>query len=255
MKNAYLVIATAFLLVGSSVNAGTAQKAWNKLVGPRMIKRSAFAYVENNPALPNVLIYGDSISIGYTPQVQKSLADKANVYRLYCNGGDSSSVIAKIDKLHAVMRDNKLDGAWNFEWNVIHFNVGLHDLKYMNKGKLDIKDGQQIASIEQYTENLKSIIAFLKKTAPKAKLIFVTTTPVPEKSGGRKAGDALRYNAAALTLLENYPEIAVNDLYGFTKPHHKKWWTKPGNVHFNKDGCTAQGNDVADLILKVLGKK
>lgn len=47
----------------------TAEAAWTELVG-NLIERPAFAYVQNDAALPNVLIYGDSISIGYTPGVR-----------------------------------------------------------------------------------------------------------------------------------------------------------------------------------------
>ena len=36
---------------------------------------------EPDPALPNVLILGDSISIGYTLEVRKLLKGKANVFR------------------------------------------------------------------------------------------------------------------------------------------------------------------------------
>jgi hypothetical protein len=29
------------------------------------------------------------------------------------------------------------DEGWDFEWDLIHFNVGLHNLKYIVDGKLD----------------------------------------------------------------------------------------------------------------------
>ncbi len=248
----HFLVILSFVLTAGAAAAGTAQEAWNKLAGPPALKQAAFAYVSHNPQLPNVLIYGDSISIGYTPQLRAALSGQANLYRLHCNGGDASSVIGKMDKMHAVMRDKKLTDPWTFEWDVIQINVGLHDLKYMLNDKLDVKNGKQVASVEQYVANLKEVIAYLKKTAPKARLIFATTTPVPENSNGRVAGDALRYNQAALELLKSHPEIAVNDLYSFTKPNQEKWWSAPGNVHFNQEGCTAQGNETARIILQAL---
>src|SRR5438045_3019268 len=41
-----------------------------------------------DPKLPDVLVLGDSISIGYTPALREQLAGKANVYRPAenCNG-------------------------------------------------------------------------------------------------------------------------------------------------------------------------
>jgi len=100
-----------------------------------------------------------------------------------------------------------------------------------------------------------AIIAYLKQLAPKAKLIFATTTPVPEGEPGRIAGDAAKYNQIALKVLKDYPEIAVDDLYAFTKPQHAQWWTKPGNVHFNTAGATAQGKEVARVIEQQLKPK
>jgi len=248
--------ATAFFLVcillSGMACAGSAEHTWYKLVGENKSKRPEFAFVENNPNLPNVLIYGDSISIGYTLEVRKRLEGKANLYRLYCNGGDSASFIHKMTRMHRLMRDKKNDGYWSFEWDVIHFNFGLHDLKYTTNGRLDKKNGTQVNSTEQYAKNLTGIISYLKKLVPKAKLIFATTTPVPQGEPGRFAGDAAAYNKTAAGVMKNYPEIIINDLYSFTKPNHSKWWSKPGNVHYGPEGRQAQGTEVARVILNAL---
>ena len=246
-----LIVIFAVLASACFVQAESAKDAWTKLVGPRAIKKVAFAYVENDTQLPNVLIYGDSISIGYTAYARKNLEKKANVYRLYSNGSDSSAVFSKMTRMHKVMRDKELEGHWDFEWDVIHFNVGLHDLKYFKDGKLDFA-GEQVAPVDKYVKNLERVIKYFKKCAPKAKLIFATTTPVPANSGGRKEGDAKRYNEAALKLLKNYPEIAVNDLYTLAFSNQKKWWVKPGNVHFTSKGCAALGKEVSESVGKVL---
>ncbi|QDT30372.1 GDSL-like Lipase/Acylhydrolase [Gimesia panareensis] len=233
-----------------------AKEAWQKLVrSPRFNKRPAFQFVKNNPKLPNVLLYGDSISIAYTDATREALKGKANVYRLYCNGGDSSSFIQKMKTMHTTMGQEDLKDHWDFKWDVIHFNVGLHDLKYMNGKKLDRVNGKQAISPADYEKNLRAIIAYLKKLAPNAKLIFATTTPVPEGEPGRIAGDAAKYNQIALKVLKDYPEIAVDDLHAFTKPHHAKWWSKPGNVHYNTAGYTAQGQEVARVIEQQLKKQ
>ena len=85
-----------------------------------------------------------------------------------------------------------------------------------------------------------------------AKLIFATTTPVPEDEPGRHAGDAAKYNKVALQVMKKHPQILVNDLYAFTKPNHSQWWTKPGNVHYNDTGKNAQGDEVAGVISREL---
>ncbi len=232
--------------------AQSADQAWNSLLSKRFSKNAEFSFVENNAKLPNILLYGDSISIHYTNTVREHLTAKANVYRIYLNGGDSSTFIPKMTKMHAKMQNATLTDAWSFNWHVIHFNVGLHDLKYLKDSKLNKANGKQVNSIEQYQKNLRNIVIYLKNIAPKAKLIFATTTPIPEGELGRVVGDAVNYNRAALKVLKAFPEVIINDLYAFTKPNHSSWWQAAGNVHYNELGRKAQGNEVAEKILSQL---
>src|SRR5262245_53545807 len=78
----------------------------------------AFAPVKDDPALPRVLLIGDSISIGYTVPTQRLLKGQANVHRVPENGGPTINGLKKIDQ-------------WlgDKPWAVIHFNWGLHDLR------------------------------------------------------------------------------------------------------------------------------
>ena len=70
-----------------------------------------FHPVKDDPALPRVLLIGDSISIGYTVPVRAALAGKANVHRPRTNCGPTSRGVENID-------------AWlgDEQWDVIHFN-------------------------------------------------------------------------------------------------------------------------------------
>ena len=230
------------------------RKAWeDELLNSREKGKPAYLYIENNPELKNVLIYGDSISIAYTPEVRKQLADVANVYRLHENGGDSSTFIRKMKHMHQIMRDPHLDKPWTFDWDVIQFNNGLHDLTYrLPGGDRDKVTGKLAVTIEEYKQNLSDNIAYLRELAPNAQLIYVITTPVPEDEPGRIAGDSARYNAAAMEVLSQHPDIIINDLYTFTKPNQPQWWTKPGNVHYNETGYTEQGKHVAEVIRSAL---
>ncbi|MCC4831814.1 SGNH/GDSL hydrolase family protein [Shewanella sp. 10N.7] len=243
----------ASIIVTSMGTSATESKdAWNKLAGAKQSERPEFSYLTNNPYLSNVLIYGDSISIGYTQRVREQLQNQANVYRLYRNGGESASFIKKMTTMHKLMQSETLSQPWDFQWDVIHFNVGLHDLKYVLNGKLDKKNGKQVSSLTRYKQNLHAIVAYLKELAPNAKLIFATTTPVPENADGRNAGDAQKYNQAALSVIKQYPSIIINDLYRLTKPVQTAWWIKPGDVHYNKTGKEAQGDQVASFIKHAL---
>ena len=67
--------------------------------------------VATDSTLPNVLILGDSISIGYTPVVRDALKSKANVIRPSANCGETRMGLAGID-----------DWLGDGKWDVIHFN-------------------------------------------------------------------------------------------------------------------------------------
>ncbi|BDS05866.1 hypothetical protein NT6N_09060 [Oceaniferula spumae] len=210
-------------------------------------KSAVWAFMPD-PSLPNVLILGDSISIGYTLQVRKNLKGKANVFRpmrgsrpMNCSG-----TISGVDRL-----DKWLEGK---KWSVIHFNWGLHDLKHVKKlGKSvksnDPKDPTQ-ATLEQYTQNMETIVKKLKATG--ARLIFATTTPVvPGTLNPLRTPEApVRYNAAAVKIMKAN-NIPVNDLHAYALPHLAKWQL-PKNVHFKGVGSEALAKKVAEAISKEL---
>ena len=131
-----------------------------------------------------VLLLGDSISIGYTPYVQEVLAGRAVVLRpmnpdkngVQGSGGaencaGTSKGVANLDRWLAI------DGG---QWDVIHFNFGLHDLKRVQpdsaKNSNDPTHPHQ-ADLATYERQLRTIVARLQTT--EARLVFVTTTPVP----------------------------------------------------------------------------
>ncbi|WP_405603974.1 hypothetical protein [Polaribacter sp. Asnod1-A03] len=233
-------------LLSQGVN-NTCQNAWEKL-HKFARTRYQFRYIEPVPSLPKVFIYGDSVSIGYTEYVRASLKDKACVYRLHTNGQSSNEFISRMEELRKRMFQPYLKEGWDFEWDAIHFNVGLHDLKYLANKKLDKKNGVQVSTLKLYEENLHKIINYLKTNYPKAKLIFATTTPVPEGADGRFSGDSVKYNKVALNVIKQYPEVIVNDLFTFSVPVLKKHGVKEGDVHYKAEGSRLQGIEVAKKI-------
>ncbi|PNW28406.1 SGNH/GDSL hydrolase family protein [Formosa algae] len=242
-----------YALRSKNTNPIICKKAWDNLCGNvgSVYKTDAFNYKGPRSGKPNVLIYGDSISIMYSSTVIKSLQEKATVIRLFKNGGSSKDFIPNMNKMHDTMFQPNLEEGWNFKWDVIHFNVGLHDLKYLKGKHLNLK-GKQVSSISDYKLQLDAICTYLRTNYPEAKLIFATTTSVPEGAKGRKSGDSNLYNKAALDVLNKYPDIQINDLYAFTKPHQASWAQEPGNVHYNSLGSQEQGKEVARVILENL---
>lgn len=211
-----------------------------KVAGPKAkAPNPVLAQVENVPGLPRVLLLGDSISMGYTLPVRAKLAGKANVHRPPENCGDTARGVASVDK-------------WlgRGQWAVIHFNFGLHDLKYLDAaGQLAPPDkGKQVASLAQYEANLRTIVARLKKTG--AKLIYATTTPVPGGSQGRVEDDAVRYNAVAVRVMREMG-VAINDLHAFVKPRQAQL-QRPANVHFSDEGSARLAEEVVARILPLL---
>jgi len=195
--------------------------------------------IEDDPALPRVLIIGDSISMGYTLDTRAMLKGVANLHRPPTNCGPTTKGLEEID-------------AWlgKGKWDVIHFNWGLHDLKYMNEqGKLvDVDEGKQQVPIEQYEKNIDELVQRLKKTG--ATLIWRNTTPVPEGSKGRVPADAVKYNAAAARVMEEH-NVQIHDLYSFAKEHEKEIQL-PKNVHYSKAGSKKLAEQVVEVIKAAL---
>lgn len=193
--------------------------------------------------LLRVLIIGDSISVGYTPHVKEMMKDEAYVEHPVENCQGTKFGVEKIDKWIGTE-----------PWDVIHFNFGLHDLKHVDPvtGINSVKPEDPYQSdLKQYKENLEAIVKKLK--ASKAKLIWATTTPYPDKPDGplRMAADVLDYNKVALKIIKKN-KIPVNDLYSFILPDMAALQL-PKNVHFKKEGSEALAKKVVEAIRKQVG--
>ena len=202
-------------------------------------------------SLPNVLIIGDSISIGYTPAVRKQFEGRANVFRPEANCGDTLNGLLQIDK-------------WlgNKKWDVIHFNWGLHDLCYRHPeskdpGRRDKVRGTQSVPLEQYKENLEKLVIRLKQTG--AELIWAATTVVQDKEIGRFPGDEIKYNAVAAEIMQRHG-VTINDLHaltaGFPPEFFAGYGSGIGNVHFSPaQGSPRIAEQVSACIETALARK
>lgn len=211
--------------------------------GTALAQRGALKPIKEQPGLPRVLLIGDSISIGYTLPTRRILDKEVNLHRIPTNGGPTSKGLEHLE-------------AWlgEKEWDVIHFNWGLHDLCYRHpeskvQGRRDKVRGKVTHSVEEYAKNLEQLVEALKKS--KAHLIFATTTPVPEGEAGRKVGDDLRYNKAATEVMARH-KVAINDLHQVMKGKMGNYGIRPGDVHFKREGSQLLAEAVAASIRKAL---
>jgi len=191
------------------------------------------------PGLPNVLLLGDSISIGYTPFVRECLAGIANVFRPEENCGDTVRGLSSLQ-------------GWlgNRTWRVIHFNWGLWDLCYRNPeaqthGHRDKLAGKLSVSLDDYARNLDTLVCRL--TATGATLVWASTTRVPEGEIGRHVEDAPRYNAVAAGVMRRHG-ILVNDLYACSLSIGPTGCVGAGDVHFSEEGSRLLGVTTAAAI-------
>ncbi len=189
--------------------------------------------------LPKVVLVGDSIRNAYAPEVKRLLAGEAEFISPE-GAGDSSWLLKNLD---ALVLDHKPD--------LVHFNVGLHDLRKARK------DGKYQIDAEEYEKNLHAVFTRLRKAGVKT-FIFALTTPVDDERGKRRKGgfdrldaDVERYNGVAWQLagIHNRP---LHDLNTLVKRHGGSKLIAPDGTHFTKEGVAIQARAVADCVRRHL---
>lgn len=231
MKRRHLFLALGFL---ASLSPAVAQDTKALVTKPKAAPNPSLIPVEDVVGLPRVLLIGDSISMGYTLPVRKLLEGVANVHRIPQNGGPTKNGVANIEKWIGTGK-----------WDVIHFNWGIHDLKFMPDGKRQVEPAD-------YEANLRKLVIRLKQTG--AKLIWATTTPIPKGPliPPREFGEVAEYNAIAVKVMKD-EGVTINDLNAWIKPKLAEM-QKPQDVHYHDAGSDYLAQKVAQEIKAALGK-
>ncbi len=214
-----------------------------------------------NPDLPRCLFLGDSISFNYQRPLREALSGVVNLHHPPTNCGGSDNWTS----IHRWLGSYRQPGR---NWDVIAFNFGLQD--------------DQLTKTE-YQSNLRQAIDQLRKAD--AKLIWVTTTPIPfgmlDGAGTRQSPDerkALIESARALAppqlvghlpgrmamqnrwaaeVLIDHPDIAVCDLWqvvedGRSGDFSEWWFGKRPNFEYSHS--VSLGRELARSILSSLGR-
>lgn len=113
------------------------------------------------------------------------------------------------------------------------------------EGRRDKVHGKQDVPLPQYGPNLEKLVTQLEGT--RAKLIWATTTVVPEGEAGRFPGDEVPYNRPALEVITRHG-IQIDDLYSLTKSFPATLFQEPGNVHYTKEGYARLAAQVSSTI-------
>ena len=243
----------AFALAGVAC-ANAQDLAW--LQQTNLLERGGSVRVEK---LPDVLILGDSISLGYTPQVKAKLKGVANVSRPACNCGPSEFYLKWMK-----------DWVGTNRWRVIHVNFGIWDNHYL-KGPSDgmgLYWGREITNalpaiargtairdlgfrirtpIRDYERNLRTILAFLKTRADC--VIFGLTTPLTGWQKDDRCGRIRVYNELAASVCEEM-DVRVDDLYAVAERNLDK---QTDGCHFNAEGYAKLAEAVVKSIRPNLG--
>lgn len=231
MKNTFLETTVVSFLFACFTHAQT----------PKPKRVNPMSPIEEIKGLPHVLIIGDSISIGYTLPTRALLQGKVNLHRIPTNGGPTTKGLMEIDKWLGKRK-----------WDLIHFNWGLHDLKYMGKDGTNLvpkeKGGVVQVPLADYEKNLEKLVGRMKKAA--RQLVWRNTTPIPLGSQARYVGDAVKYNQAAARVMKKH-KIPTLDLFSPSKQNMKDWM-RVANVHYHPDGSQALAELVAKDTLKRL---
>ena len=204
-------------------------------------KSGPFTPIVEVEGLPNVLIIGDSISIGYTLPTRALLQGKVNLHRIPTTGGPTTKGLSEIDKWLGKRK-----------WDLVHFNWGLHDLKFMGKDGTNLVPKEEGGIVQvpllDYEKNLDYLVTRMKKSAKQ--LVWRNTTPIPAGSKARYVGDSVKYNQAAGMVMKRHG-VPTLDLYNPSKQNMKAWM-RVANVHYFPAGSQALAEIVAEDVKKRL---
>jgi len=197
---------------------------------------------------PNVLVVGDSVSIGWTPHLAPMITG-AQVQHSPDSGDGGALDTAYSRGCNSTL--SRLTDQTSSGWDVIVFNSGLHDICY---------DGQypeECVGPQDFQANLAALRDFWTARGPRpgvpAKLVWVTTTPVP--CSAEKTADVVHYNEIAAGVFPGVP-IAntfqyVIDVCGpvpYTSCNISNTSPSRCSPHYTSDGYQALASHIAPAV-------
>ena len=200
---------------------------------------------------PQVLLIGDSISLGYGPYLETALSGRAACVRVGPgpslvrlgdpaaeNGGDSRKVVQLL----------RTAGEMDSHFDLAVVNCGLHDIK------TDPTTGEKQVPLGHYQDNLEQIISLAGAVADR--MVWVRTTPVDDQRHNshvsefhRHARDVEDYNRAADRVMAEAGVLLI-DLCRFTEGLGAEVYCD--HVHFTDPVRREQAGYIASHLAPVL---
>lgn len=203
---------------------------------------------ENTTSLRQLLVIGDSISLGYIGSLQKALAGEWEVVHAPSFSGSNNN---NDNANWGNMCVKGWLGSNPSRWDAISVNHGAHDYAFPDNEHIDV--GTYPVLLEGEFEQLRSL-------APRAVLVWETITPVPTNPPanctlipGRLESNVLTYNAAAAGAVQKTPGMVSCDLHKVITDFCGVGYstcsiTQCGGPHFSPLGFAMLGNASAACI-------
>ncbi len=166
-----------------------------------------------------VLLVGDSIAFQNHPFVCPMLQNTYNV-----------DVFATARRVGESLFEKELAHALSlYPYHIIMFNNGLHALWMQDA---------------EYQTGLQSMLCVIQKNAPKAHLIFATSTALEDEKANQIV---VRRNEIAKEMMQKN-NVPVHDLYALT--YQKTGIRMPSDMyHFNDEGKKILANSIKEKVL------
>jgi lysophospholipase L1-like esterase len=184
----------------------------------------------NETNLPRVLLIGDSIARDYYPEVEKRLAGKAFVARLATSRFIADPVLLK--EIELVLDQAKFD--------IIQFNNGMHGWQHNEA---------------EYRKAFPKLIKTIRAHAPRAKLLWATTTPLRDgkdityDTKAKYSDERIAARNALAAEVVTVGKIPTVDLNAAVRGHPE---FHSDNVHFNGQGTQILAAFVSAAVEKLL---
>src|SRR6185369_2726969 len=187
----------------------------------------------NETNLPRVLLIGDSIARDCYPEVEKRLAGKAYVARLATSRFVADPTL--LNEIKTVLSGTQFD--------VIQFNNGMHGWQH---------------SEAEYQKAFPKFIKAIRANAPKARLLWATTTPLRDGKGitsdtqAEYSDERIAARNIIAAEIVAAQKIQTVNLNASVRGHPE---LRGDNVHFNGQGVqilatevSASGREVAAAL-------